>query len=81
MASKDLPKIADVEEESQYGYVFGVSGPGKLMPSTNYTTDEKQVTNSLKVIAPSVIGTYMNSNTLPASGSGLMLLSFGSAVQ
>ena len=30
MATKDLPKVADVEEESQYGYVFGVSGPGKL---------------------------------------------------
>jgi len=27
MASKGLPKIADVEDESQYGYVFGVSGP------------------------------------------------------
>ncbi len=25
----DLPKIADVDKESRYGYVFGVSGPGK----------------------------------------------------
>lgn len=25
-----LPKIADVENERYYGYVFGVSGPGKL---------------------------------------------------
>ena len=24
------PKVADVEKESLYGYVFGVSGPGKL---------------------------------------------------
>ncbi len=23
-----LPKVADVEHESQYGYVYGVSGPG-----------------------------------------------------
>lgn len=29
MASRDkLPKIADADHESQYGYVFGVSGPG-----------------------------------------------------
>ena len=39
MASKGLPKIADVEEESQYGYVFGVSGPGK---STACTTPLKK---------------------------------------
>ena len=25
-----LPKVADVEKESLYGYVFGVSGPGKI---------------------------------------------------
>jgi hypothetical protein len=24
-----LPKISDVDRESQYGYVYGVSGPGK----------------------------------------------------
>lgn len=32
---KELPKVADVEKESLYGYVFGVSGPGKqaLSPS------------------------------------------------
>jgi hypothetical protein len=24
-----LPKLADAEREAQYGYVFGVSGPGK----------------------------------------------------
>lgn len=29
MSAKGLPKIADVEAESQYGYVFGVSGPGE----------------------------------------------------
>lgn len=29
MADKNkLPKIADVEREALYGYVFGVSGPG-----------------------------------------------------
>jgi hypothetical protein len=29
MGSKDkLPKIADADREAQYGYVFGVSGPG-----------------------------------------------------
>lgn len=29
MVGKDkLPKIADVDRESRYGYVFGVSGPG-----------------------------------------------------
>lgn len=25
----ELPRVADVEKESQYGYVFGVSGPGE----------------------------------------------------
>lgn len=30
MATKGLPKVADVENEKEYGYVFGVSGPGKL---------------------------------------------------
>ena len=29
MSGKELPKVADVEKESQYGYVFGVSGPGE----------------------------------------------------
>jgi hypothetical protein len=24
-----LPKIADEEQESKFGYIFGVSGPGK----------------------------------------------------
>lgn len=28
-----LPKVADVERETQYGYVFGVSGPGKSISS------------------------------------------------
>jgi len=29
MNSKDkLPKVADADREGQYGYVFGVSGPG-----------------------------------------------------
>lgn len=31
MATKGLPKVADAEVESQYGYVFGVSGPGKKL--------------------------------------------------
>lgn len=26
-----LPKIGDVENESTYGYVFAVSGPGKIL--------------------------------------------------
>ena len=26
-----LPNIKDVEKESIYGYVFGVSGPGKCV--------------------------------------------------
>ena len=26
-----LPKVADAEKESYYGYVFGVSGPGKTV--------------------------------------------------
>ena len=30
MASKDIPKVADADKESQYGYVFGVSGPGEF---------------------------------------------------
>ena len=29
MSVEELPKIADVEKESKYGYVFGVSGPGE----------------------------------------------------
>jgi hypothetical protein len=29
MANREkLPKIADASRESQYGYVYGVSGPG-----------------------------------------------------
>lgn len=27
--TRDLPKVADVEKESEYGFVFAVSGPGK----------------------------------------------------
>lgn len=26
--TKGLPKLADVEKESEYGFVFSVSGPG-----------------------------------------------------
>ena len=29
MATRELPKISDVDRESEYGYVFGVSGPGQ----------------------------------------------------
>ena len=25
-----LPKVADADREAQYGYVFGVSGPGMV---------------------------------------------------
>ena len=28
MSARKLPKVADVEVESHYGFVFGVSGPG-----------------------------------------------------
>ena len=36
MGSKDKhPKVADAEREAQYGYVFGVSGPG--IEKRNYT--------------------------------------------
>jgi hypothetical protein len=29
MVSRDkLPRVADAEREAQYGYVYGVSGPG-----------------------------------------------------
>lgn len=29
MSRQNLPKVADAEKESLYGYVFGVSGPGE----------------------------------------------------
>ena len=29
MDGKGLQKLADTDKESEYGYVFGVSGPGK----------------------------------------------------
>ena len=29
-AAMDLPKVKDEEKESSYGYVHGVSGPGKI---------------------------------------------------
>ena len=51
MASKALPKIADVEDESQYGYVFGVSGPGM---SKLLCYGLKQVATSMKGIASSL---------------------------
>ena len=31
----DFTKVEDAEKESQYGYVFGVSGPGKSPSSYN----------------------------------------------
>ena len=34
MSGKELPKVADAEKESQYGYVFGVSGPGEDILNT-----------------------------------------------
>ncbi len=34
MVNRDkLPKVADVECESEYGYVYGVSGPGMKIHS------------------------------------------------
>lgn len=36
MANRDkLPKIADVEREALFGYVFGVSGPGMTKKTNN----------------------------------------------
>lgn len=29
--TKGLPKVADVEKESEYGFVYAVSGPGKFL--------------------------------------------------
>ena len=34
MSGKELPKVADAEKESHYGYVFGVSGPGEDILNT-----------------------------------------------
>jgi hypothetical protein len=31
-AKKDLPKIRDADNESQFGYIYSVSGPGKGFP-------------------------------------------------
>lgn len=31
MADKSLHKVIDADKESEYGYVFGVSGPGKFL--------------------------------------------------
>ena len=31
MSGRELPKVADAEKESLYGFVFGVSGPGEGM--------------------------------------------------
>lgn len=31
MTRDSLPKVDDVEKESEYGYVFSVSGPGKFL--------------------------------------------------
>lgn len=33
MSTKALPKVSEVEKESLYGYVHGVSGPGELSNS------------------------------------------------
>jgi len=34
MSGRELPKVADAEKESFYGYVFGVSGPGEDVTCT-----------------------------------------------
>ena len=65
MASKALPKIADVEEESQYGYVFGVSGPGKSKLLCYWL---KQVATSMKRIASSLLMHAWFAIRLPVSG-------------
>jgi len=31
MSGRELPKVADAEKESFYGFVFGVSGPGEIV--------------------------------------------------
>jgi len=42
MVSRDkLPKVADAERESQYGYVFGVSGPGMKNKKLRIFIDQK----------------------------------------
>lgn len=33
-----LPKIGDVENESSYGYVFAVSGPGEFLKNGSVET-------------------------------------------
>lgn len=34
--TKGLPKMADVDKESDLGYVFAVSGPGKWFIALQY---------------------------------------------
>jgi hypothetical protein len=36
-----LPKIADADREAQYGYVFGVSGPGEFKRSRSISFGER----------------------------------------
>ena len=35
MEFQGLPRVQDVEKESQYGYVYGVSGPGELSEASS----------------------------------------------
>ena len=35
MEFQGLLRVQDVEKESQYGYVYGVSGPGKWSEASN----------------------------------------------
>ena len=37
MAGNELPKVRDVEKESLYGYVYGVSGPGEWTACYNFS--------------------------------------------
>jgi len=52
-----LPKVADVERESQYGYVYGVSGPG--MKKKGFLSI-KNLNYFLVVIANHMAGSAIN---------------------
>ncbi len=42
MVTRDkLPKIADAMREAQYGYVFGVSGPGMKIENGGFVVIKK----------------------------------------
>lgn len=43
MASGNLSKVMDAEKESMYGYVFGVSGPGKDYYGESYELTQRRL--------------------------------------